>query len=138
MIVRRISACLVAGILALAIFVAGASAQSLKEARAKEADARALQREVTYTRSVCGNEISARIDWASTAEWPQGLDLVGACDRSLAAVEAACRSGNKRAQSISRFVCAGDGAGARLRGSTLRYGAAPDADGLSETAAVLN
>ena len=124
-------------IFALTMGIGSASAQSLKEARAKDALTRALEREATYTSSVCGSDVTASIDWTSTGDWPQGLDLVGACDRSLAAVEAACRANKKRAQSITRFVCAGDGAGAQLSGSTLRYGANPNTDGFSQTEAIL-
>ena len=119
--------------------VVGAQAQSLKEARAKEASNAALEREAIYTRQVCGSSLLASIDWASTSRWPSDADLVAKCDGALGAIETVCRKKNTRAaaQSISRFVCAGDGKGAELNGATLRYGAAPDANGFYETHSVL-
>ena len=99
-----------------------ADAQSLRDARARDADARALAKEAVYTRRVCGNDITAEIDWASAGDWRSGL-LVAECDKALGALEAACRAGDERAKSVTRFVCAGDGAGAEIFGNTLRYGA---------------
>lgn len=129
---------------AAAAFAAGvvmvdlAAAQSLREMRAREAEERALDREAAYTESVCGISLSASIDWRSAADWPPEISLVDACDGALGALEAVCRSGNTRVSRISGFVCAGDGAGASLRGGTLRYGASPGDNGFSETKALLD
>lgn len=128
---------------ALAAMLAAAApiarAQSLKALRAQEAEEAALSREVGYTSSVCGTSIDASIDWRSTSGWPEGESLASACDGALGAIEAWCRSGagKARAQSISNFVCAGDGAGPYLRGSTFRYGASPGDNGFSDTASYL-
>lgn len=116
---------------------AGADAQSLKALRAQEAEESALAREVAFTSSVCGTQISAEIDWRSVADWPDGVSLVDACDGALGAVEAICRSDASRMRNLSRFVCAGDGGGPDLSGATLRYGASPRGDGFSETRAYL-
>lgn len=120
--------------------IASVSAQTLKEIRAREAEERKLDREVSFTESVCGNSISATIDWRSTANWPDGVSIATACDGALGAVEAMCRSrnGGSRGPSINRFVCAGDGAGASVRGNTLRYGATPGGNGFAETKAALD
>lgn len=109
-----------------------AEAQSLRDARAKAAVETSLEREAIYTRSVCGNEIRAEIDWASAGDWQTGL-LVAECDKALGALEAACRSGDAEAKRVTRFVCAGDGGGPEINGATLRYGAARDSDGFAET-----
>ncbi|WDI32565.1 hypothetical protein PUV54_05070 [Hyphococcus flavus] len=113
-----------------------ANSQSLKEARAQETEERALEREASFTRSVCGMNFDVVIDWRSAANWPDGASIAESCDGALGALEAACRRGG--APRVSRFVCAGDGSGASLRGGTLRYGASPGDNGFSETRAVLN
>ena len=125
---------LISGIvlIAAAAFVGAADAQSLRDVRDREENAAALADEAYYTRKVCGNEIRAEIDWASAGEWQAGL-LIAECDRALGALEAACRSGDKRAQNVSRFVCAGDGGGARLSGRSLRYGAERGVNAFAET-----
>jgi hypothetical protein len=114
---------------------ASAQAQSLKSLRARDAEAAALSREIAYTNSVCDSDMDAAIDWNSAADWPEGGSLAAACDSALGALEAVCRSGKgkARAQSLSRFVCAGDGAGPALRGGSFRYGASPGVNGFSET-----
>lgn len=123
---------------ALALTAASANAQSLKSLRAQEAEETALANEAAYTAQVCGSRLSARIDWRSAADWPDSVSLAATCDRALSALEAVCRSGAKPgARSIASFVCAGDGAGPSLSGSTLRYGAAPGADGFSATRSYL-
>ena len=116
------------------------AAQSLQEIRARENEDKALDREIAYTRSVCDSSISASIDWRSTASWPEGKSLVAPCDGALGALEAVCRSkdGASKAKRINRFICAGDGSGASLRGGTLRYGAQPGRNGFAETKAVLD
>ena len=122
-------------IFAMAAFAAlagAAQAQSLRDARAREANTAALGEEAVYTRTVCGNELRAEIDWASAGEWQAGL-LIAECDKALGALEAACRAGDKRAQNVSRFICAGDGAGATLNGRSLRYGARADLNAFKET-----
>lgn len=134
----------IAGLTALAVAIlagtGAAAAQSLKEVRAREAEEKALEREVAYTRSVCGNALSGAIDWRSAADWPQDASLAGACDGALGALEAACRKkdGKAKARRITRFICAGDGAGASLSGGALRYGARPETSGFAETKALLD
>lgn len=125
---------LISGIvLAAAIMIAGpADAQSLRDVRDREQSAAALADEAYYTRKICGNEIRAEIDWASAGNWQAGL-LIAECDKALGALEAACRAGDKRAQNISRFVCAGDGGGARLSGRSLRYGAERGVNAFAQT-----
>lgn len=119
---------------------ASVSAQSLKEIRAREAEESALDREVAFTRSVCGNSLSGAIDWRSAADWPDEISLADSCDGALGALEAACRKpdGKAKAKRVSRFICAGDGAGASLSGGALRYGASPGANGFAETKALLD
>lgn len=112
------------------------SSQSLRDLRAHEADDAALAREAAYTGEVCGRRISSRIDWASSRSWPEGESLAAACDGALGAVEATCRAGRKSV--VASFVCAGDGSGAELSGSTLRYGASPGSNGFAETKALLD
>lgn len=132
MLVRAITAiCLLAAMAASM----GADAQSLKALRARDAEEAALSREVGYTNSVCGSSMSTSIDWRSLAGWADGAGLAAACDGALSALEAACRSGRgqTRVQSLTRFVCAGDGSGPSLRGSSFRYGASPGVNGFSET-----
>ncbi len=126
----RLRAAIAAGA-AAALALTAASAQSLKEMRAQEAEESALEREASFTRSVCKMNFDVVIDWRSAVNWPDGESLAGACDGALGALEAACRKGD--APRISRFVCAGDGSGASLRGGTLRYGAEPGGNGFSET-----
>lgn len=126
-VIRSLCAC--AAILA----ATAAEAQSLKSIRARQAEESALAREVAYTSSVCGASISPRIDWGSTASWPDGASLVDACDGALGALEAICRGGKARGGKVSSFTCAGDGAGPSLSGGNLRYGASPGASGYSET-----
>lgn len=124
----------------LAASVGGAAAQSLKEARAREAAERALNREAMYTREICASDLRTRIDWGSATDWPENVSLVSACDGALGALEAICRKpdARPRAQRIADFVCAADGAGASLSGSTLRYGATPGVSGYRHTRAVLD
>ncbi len=111
-----------------------AQAQSLADLRARDAEERKLADEVAYTNSVCGGRIRGRIDWQSAGSWPDGRSLAEACDGALGAVETICRSGGQaRAQQISAFVCAGDGGGPSLRGSTFRYGAASGGDAFNDS-----
>lgn len=126
--------------IACAVLSGAASAQSLKEIRAREAAEKALDREAAYTQSVCGGSLAAAIDWRSAADWPESADFVASCDGALSALEAVCRTtgGKAKAQRITRFICAGDGSGASLRGGALRYGASPNSNGFSETKAVLD
>lgn len=112
-----------------------ASSQSLKEMRAQETEEQTLEREASFTQSVCGMNFDVSIDWRSAADWPEGASISASCDGALGALEAACRKGN--APRITSFVCAGDGSGASLRGGTLRYGASPGDNGFSDTMAVL-
>ncbi|GAB4519738.1 MAG: hypothetical protein Kow00133_05640 [Amphiplicatus sp.] len=130
----RCLAALLAALCTLAAAPAGAL-QTLKSLRAQEAEERALAAEIGYTNSVCGASIGAEIDWRSADDWPEDESLADACDGALGALEAVCRAGDgrDRAQSISTFVCAGDGAGPSLRGGVLRYGATPGGDGFGET-----
>lgn len=127
---------LAAAILAMGAMIDMASAQSLKELRARETEERMLAREISYTQSVCGHEIRSSIDWASAVHWPPEVSLAASCDGALGAVESYCR-GRLNRRMINRFVCAGDGAGATLRGGALRYGASPGANSYAETMAVL-
>lgn len=122
-------------------FIAGpVAAQSLKEARAQRAENEALKSEAAYTESVCGSSINASIDWRSSSDWPENVSLAKSCDGALGALEAICRNqaGKTKAKKINRFVCSGDGSGPSLRGSTLRYGASPGANGFSATKALLD
>ena len=140
---RTIRATLVAAASVVAVsgvVVGVANAQSLKELRAREAENTALANEAAYTQSVCSNDLSASIDWRSAADWPASASLVGACDGALGALEVMCRTGAGRtnAQEISHFTCAGDRAGASLRGEVLRYGATPGGNGFADTKAVLD
>ncbi|MEM8772004.1 MAG: hypothetical protein AAGD92_10185 [Pseudomonadota bacterium] len=120
-----------------AVMTGAASSQSLKEARARDTYERALMQEARYTQSVCKNDFAVDIDWRSAESWSDGSDLVDACDRALGGIEAECRSGNARALSLKKMVCAGDGAGASVSSGTLRYGAAPGMDGFYETRKLL-
>jgi hypothetical protein len=120
---------------AMASVAAPAAAQSLKESRAQQSEERTLEREAAFTQSVCGSNIDVMIDWRTAADWPEGASIAASCDGALAALEAACRKGN--APRVTRFVCAGDGSGASLRGGTLRYGASPGDNGFAETRPVL-
>lgn len=129
MAIRTISAL---AFIAALVAADAADAQSLRDVRKREENAAALADEAYYTRKVCGNEIRAEIDWASAGEWQAGL-LIAECDKALGALEAACRTGDTRAQNVSRFVCAGDGGGARLSGRSLRYGAERGANAFAET-----
>lgn len=118
---------------AAALSAAPASAQSLKDLRARERESRELDRQAAFTSEICGRTISATIDWSSAADWPDGESLAAVCDGALGAVETICRRG--RTNVVSRFVCAGDGSGADLSGTTLRYGAAPGGNGYAATLA---
>lgn len=118
---------------AAAVSAATASAQSLKDLRARERENRALASEAAYTSKVCGRSISASIDWSTAEDWPAGESLVAVCDGALGAVETICRRG--RTTIVDRFVCAGDGSGANLSGKTLRYGAVPGGNGYATTLA---
>ena len=131
-VMRRISAIATAAVLAS---IAPVSAQSLKELRAREGEERALSAEAAFTGKVCGDDISASIDWSSVRDWPAGASIASACGGALSAVETVCRRGRKAF--VRRFVCAGDGAGPRLSGSTLRYGASPGRNGFAETKSYL-
>ncbi len=119
-------------LIAAALLAGAADAQSLKDVRAREENTAALAEEAFYTRKVCDNEIRAEIDWASAGDWQAGL-LIAECDKALGALEAACRAGDQRAQNVTRFVCAGDGAGARLSGRSLRYGAGRGVNAFADT-----
>ena len=105
------------------------SEQSLKIIRAQNAAEEALQNQIGYTNSVCGGSIKASIDWNRVVNWPEDADLAAACDSALGALEAVCRApgGQKRAASVKKFVCGGDGAGASFSGGTLYFGASPGA-----------
>lgn len=138
---RRLVAAFAAGAsLCAAMSFTPASGQSLRELRARDAEQQALDREVAYTESICGISVRATIDWRSAADWPSSASLTNSCDGALGALEAICRNadGKSRARRINRFICAGDGAGASLRGGTLRYGASPGSNGFSETKALLD
>lgn len=119
----------------VAAALAPASAQSLRDLRAQEADERALEREAAYTSEICDRTISARIDWASAKYWSAGESLADACDGALGAVETICRDGRKDV--VHHFVCAGDGSGASLSGKTLRYGASRGSNGYAATLATI-
>ncbi|WP_425410309.1 hypothetical protein [Hyphococcus sp.] len=131
---NKLTAALAAGLLAFCAPSVAAS-QSLKESRAQNAEERALSREASFTQSVCGMDFDIVIDWRSAADWPDGASIADSCDGALGALEAVCRRGD--APQITRFVCAGDGSGASLRGGTLRYGASPGDNGFSETMSAL-
>jgi len=66
------------------IIASVASAQSLKELRGQESENAALNREAAYTQSVCGNSISASIDWRSAADWPEDVSIAASCVRRRA------------------------------------------------------
>ena len=137
----RLAATVAAGLgLFISAVFAPVAAQSLREIRAQEAEQSSLDREVAYTESICEISLMAVIDWPSAADWPASSSLTNSCDGALGALEAVCRSadGKTRAKRINRFVCAGDGAGASLRGGSLRYGASPGANGFGETKALLD
>lgn len=121
--------------LALAVMVgADAKAQSLRDARALEAEENALAREVAFTNSVCGSSMSARLEWSANAQWPEVTGLADACGGALSAIEAACRSDeNGSLSSLREFRCVGDGAGPSLRGQIFRYGAARGVNAFEET-----
>jgi len=121
--------------LAAALFSAADGAQSLRDLRAQDADARALAREAAYTSEICGRPIPASIDWSSVRDWPAGESIVDACDGALGAVETICRAGRKNV--VHQFVCAGDGSGPSLSGKTLRYGASPGENGYAATLATI-
>ncbi len=130
---RVLSVALVA--VAAVIAPAADGAQSLRDLRAQDADARSLAREAAYTSEVCGRPISAGIDWRSVNNWPADESLVDACDGALGAVETICRAGRKNV--VHQFVCAGDGAGPSLSDKTLRYGASPGGNGYAATLATI-
>lgn len=128
---------LLAAIAALLATINGHTS-SLKEAREQEAIEAALARQVSYTNEVCGLQLQSDIDWPSASGWG-GDDLVGACDRALGAVETQCRAGSKRTVAqLTRFICAGDGAGPAFNGGVFRFGAARGADGFAQTRALLD
>ncbi len=112
-----------------------ASAQSLRDLRAQDAENQKLAREAAYTGEVCGLAVEASIDWSSAANWPPDQSLADACNGALSAVETICRKG--RAGAVSSFVCAGDGSGPSLSGARLRYGAKPGVNGYDATLSVL-
>ena len=136
---RRVNSILAICTMALALTVSvSAHAQSLREAREREAEEAALNTEIAYTQTVCSSSISASIDRSSLSNWPADKSLVASCDGALGAIEAICRrDGAAKVQSIKRFVCAGDSAGPSLRGGVLRYGAAPGKNSFNETDAFL-
>lgn len=119
--------------LAAAFPPAAASAQSLKDLRARERENRLLASEAAYTSEVCGRTVSASIDWSTAEDWPARESIAAACDSALGAVETICRRG--RTNVVHRFICAGDGSGAELSGRTLRYGASPGGNGYAATLA---
>lgn len=125
---RRLAPALLA---AAAVLSASAFGQSLRSLRAQEADEAALAREAAYTNSVCGGNISARIDWRSATSWPEGRSLAAACDGALGALETICRSDRARGQRVSSFTCAGDGSGPSVSGGSFRFGATPGGDSYS-------
>ncbi len=118
---------------ALLSATAAAPGQSLKDLRAQERENRELARQAAYTSEVCGQSISASIDWSSAERWPADQSLAAVCDGALGAVETICRRG--RTTVVNRFVCAGDGSGATLSGKTLRFGATPGGNGYATTLA---
>lgn len=113
------------------IFMVGASAQSLKALRSQSIEEGALQNEAAYTAKQCGDALTASIDWTASGSWPEDQSLAHACDGALSAIEAVCRRPD--APSIKSFICAGDGRGAELSGSRLRYGAGTGRDAYQET-----
>ncbi|MCB2112066.1 MAG: hypothetical protein KDD85_00800 [Parvularculaceae bacterium] len=119
----------------LVLLSGSAGAQSLRDLRARDAEERALSREAAYTSKICGRAIDASIDWRSAEQWPEKESLAEACDGALGAVETVCRAG--RTNIVSSFVCAGDGAGPSLSGTTLRYGASPGRNGYAATLATI-
>lgn len=120
-------------VLAALLSAAGASAQSLKDLRARERDNRELARQAAFTSEVCGRTIAATIDWSTAEDWPARESIAEVCDGALGAVETICRRG--RTNVVHRFICAGDGSGAELSGKTLRYGASPGGNGYAQTLA---
>ncbi|MEL7487610.1 MAG: hypothetical protein AAGJ87_10395, partial [Pseudomonadota bacterium] len=116
------------------------AAQSLRSIRAQQTEQQTLSSEVAYTNSVCDSAISARIDWSTVAQWPEGVSLARACDGALSAVEAICRtqSGKTRVARIRSFTCRGDGGGPSLKGGDLSYGASADGGAFAETKAYLD
>lgn len=116
--------------------MSAASAQSLKDIRARESEEQTLSAEAAFTSEVCGETISASIDWSTARDWPDNQSLASACDGALGAIEAICRAGARGR--VNRFVCGGDGSGPRLSGKTLRYGARPGVNGFAETKAALD
>jgi hypothetical protein len=120
-------------VLAALLSAASASAQSLKDLRARERENRELARQAAFTSEVCGRTIAATIDWSTAEDWPARESIAEVCDGALGAVETICRRG--RTNVVHRFVCAGDGSGAELSGKTLRYGASPGGNGYAETLA---
>jgi len=128
------------GVTASTMLVPSVMAQSLKSIRAQQAEQEVLDNEVAYTNSVCGGSITAKIDWKSAANWPDGNSLAGACDDALGAVEAICRGAGGKAKSakIKSFVCKGDSGGVSFSGSTLTFGATPGQNGFADTKAYLD
>lgn len=136
MTAKRPAAAFLAAVAAMSLCAFGvASAQSLRDLRAQEAEDRALDREASYTSDVCGRPIDAVIDWPSVRDWPPRESVAKSCDGALGAVETICRAGRKNV--VHRFVCAGDGSGASLSGKTLRYGATPGSNGYASTLAAI-
>jgi len=120
-------------VLAALVSAASASAQSLRDLRARERENRELARQAAFTSEVCGRTIAATIDWSTAEDWPARESIAEVCDGALGAVETICRRG--RTNVVHRFLCAGDGAGAELSGKTLRYGASPGGNGYAQTLA---
>ncbi len=127
----------------LAFFAPAAAIQddrSLEELRIRQAEERQLRQEAAFTSRQCGASIRASINWSRVSRWPDGgRGLARACDGALSAVEAMCRSGKSEQvrKKVRSFQCTGDGSGASLSGSTLRYGARPGSNGFSQTKQVL-
>lgn len=126
---------LFAAAFALCLVTEAAFAQSLRDARARDAAETALAEQAVYTGKVCSADIQTAVEWTEGALMSADA-LIADCDKSLGAVEAVCRGGRKAP--VDRFICASDGRGAVLKGRTLRYGAGPDRDPFAETQAVLS
>ncbi len=132
---KMIIAFLMIGVLGsfVAPTLALSSNQPLKTLRAREKEEKQLDQEAGFTGNVCGTNISTRIDWDSAQDWPESASITKVCDGALSALEAICRGDQSRGKKITSFVCAGDGAGPNLSGSTLRYGGVPGGNGFDDT-----
>lgn len=121
----RVATALCAAIAAAALSgsVAPVSAQSLRESRAQKDEENRLRDEASYTESLCGMRFDVVIDWPTFGHWPDGARVADACGAALSSLEKSCRQ--NKARPVTRFVCTGDGSGARQNGAELRYGASP-------------